>query len=68
MVIWELPCASHDKSHQEFLAFERCRWGKGFSSGLGPGGDPLSSDSLGTAAVALLHVPSLTHQNGKRLD
>lgn len=54
VVIWELPCASHDKSHQEFLAFERCRWGKGFSPGLGPGGDPLSSDSPGTAAVALL--------------
>lgn len=27
VVIWELPCASRDKSHQEFLAPERCRWG-----------------------------------------
>lgn len=38
VVIWELPCASHDKSHQEFLASEKCRWGKVFNRGLGPGG------------------------------
>lgn len=68
MVIWELPCSSHDKNYQEFLAFETCRWGKGFNPGLGPGGDPLSCDSQDTAAVALLHVPSLTHQDGKHLD
>lgn len=67
VVIWELPCASHDKSHQEFLAFERCRWGKVFNHGLGPGGHPLSCDSPGTA-MALLRVPSLTHQAGKHLD
>lgn len=62
VVIWELPCASHDKSHQEFLAFERHR------CGLGPGGDLLSCDSPGTAALALLHVPSLKHQVGRCLD
>lgn len=65
VVIWELPGASHDKSHQEFLALERCRWDKGFNRG----GAPLSCDSPGTAAlVALLPVPSLTQQVGKRLD
>lgn len=35
VVIWELPHASNDKSLQEFLALERCRWGKGLTMALG---------------------------------